>query len=424
MSKSDNNPFVADFTRHHVPGSAVGEAVARDLVVPRAETPRTETPQPPGPQVPLPKKLPPPRNAPITSSGDLVRPKPPLPPSLATARSKGTGQLPPPRLPSLPAAAAVEAPSSSRAAASLDLDEDPQEPSLPPPLDLEIPDPPASQKVFSPRRDPQPAKVEAPSSQAAFSRATASVVPSPRATFSPLDQELAEFHWGAFFLCWAWAPAHRVWIGLLAFLPGVGLVVPFLVGFQGRRWAWQAKPDQNWMDFCVAQRKWSAWGWLCFAGYLLVCGGLWSVAAVGATTLAQGGTADAPEPEQQVSALQHDTPDGETAAHNFADGIIACAAQLKRLPDTTQPVPERWSGTEYASQPGDWSAEAFRCAGFRRSAPQSHRYQWVKIDETRGAVIAETDFREDGSARKEFVVPVQCPELGICRVLLAPALSP
>lgn len=71
--------------------------------------------------------------------------------------------------------------------------------------------------------------------------------------------------WGAFFLHGVWAIRNRVWIGLLAFIPLVGVVVAILLGFKGRTWAWR---KGHWTDldaFNRQQRRWSISGASLFA---------------------------------------------------------------------------------------------------------------------------------------------------------------
>ena len=112
--------------------------------------------------------------------------------------------------------------------------------------------------------------------------------------------------------------------------------------------------------------------------------------------------------------------DGKAAAAALGRGIVACAARTGKLPPSSTRVPAKWTGKKYQSRPADWSGEAFRCASFSVAGPQAYRYQWLRIDAYQGAAVAETDFREDGSARREIVAPVKCTSPGKCKVLIAP----
>jgi len=65
--------------------------------------------------------------------------------------------------------------------------------------------------------------------------------------------------WGAFLLNWIWAIGNRTWIGLLALIPYVGLVMAIVLGFKGREWAWKNKRWESVEHFNAVQRKWSIW---------------------------------------------------------------------------------------------------------------------------------------------------------------------
>ena len=47
--------------------------------------------------------------------------------------------------------------------------------------------------------------------------------------------------WGAFFLNWIWAIGNGTWIGLLALIPYVNIVMMIILGIKGREWAWKNK---------------------------------------------------------------------------------------------------------------------------------------------------------------------------------------
>ena len=76
--------------------------------------------------------------------------------------------------------------------------------------------------------------------------------------------------WGAFLWNWIWAIFNNTWIGLLALIPGVNLVMIFVLGAKGREWAWKNKKWDSVEHFNRVQRKWSLWGiWLVIAGFVL-----------------------------------------------------------------------------------------------------------------------------------------------------------
>ncbi len=76
--------------------------------------------------------------------------------------------------------------------------------------------------------------------------------------------------WGAFLWNWIWAIFNNTWIGLLALIPGVNLVMIFVLGAKGREWAWKNKKWDSVEHFNRVQRKWSLWGiWLVVIGFVL-----------------------------------------------------------------------------------------------------------------------------------------------------------
>lgn len=66
--------------------------------------------------------------------------------------------------------------------------------------------------------------------------------------------------WGAFLLNWVWAIGNSTWIGLLALVPYVGLVVAIWLGVKGREMAWKNRHWDSYEHFDRVQRRWSAWG--------------------------------------------------------------------------------------------------------------------------------------------------------------------
>ncbi len=66
--------------------------------------------------------------------------------------------------------------------------------------------------------------------------------------------------WGAFCLSWIWAIGNKTWIGLLALVPYVNVVVIIWLGFNGREMAWRNNHWDSVEHFNRVQRKWSQWG--------------------------------------------------------------------------------------------------------------------------------------------------------------------
>jgi len=81
---------------------------------------------------------------------------------------------------------------------------------------------------------------------------------------------IAGWSWGAFLLNWIWAIFNNTWIGLLALIPGLNLVMIFVLGMKGREWAWKNKRWDSVEHFNRVQRKWSVWAvWLALGGLVL-----------------------------------------------------------------------------------------------------------------------------------------------------------
>lgn len=91
-------------------------------------------------------------------------------------------------------------------------------------------------------------------------------VPPMSAAAAPLSASkevppgIAGWSWGAFLWNWIWAIFNNTWIGLLALVPGVNLVMIFVLGAKGREWAWKNKQWDSVEHFNRVQRKWSVWG--------------------------------------------------------------------------------------------------------------------------------------------------------------------
>lgn len=70
--------------------------------------------------------------------------------------------------------------------------------------------------------------------------------------------------WGGFFLTIFWGPFNSVWSSLLVLVPIVNIVIPFLMLFKGREWAWE---NNNWDDvehFNKVQKRWTIAGIIFF----------------------------------------------------------------------------------------------------------------------------------------------------------------
>jgi Tfp pilus assembly major pilin PilA len=79
-------------------------------------------------------------------------------------------------------------------------------------------------------------------------------------TSDPIPDCIKGWSWGAFVLGPFWAVSNKTWIGLLAFVPYVGVIMSFILGFKGREWAWKNKEWDSVEHFNNVQKKWSFWG--------------------------------------------------------------------------------------------------------------------------------------------------------------------
>lgn len=75
-----------------------------------------------------------------------------------------------------------------------------------------------------------------------------------------VPKEIQGWNWGAFLLSWIWGLAHNVPLSLLMFVPGVNIVMWFMLGIKGSTWAWQKKRWQSIEEFKRKQKTWSITG--------------------------------------------------------------------------------------------------------------------------------------------------------------------
>jgi hypothetical protein len=86
-----------------------------------------------------------------------------------------------------------------------------------------------------------------------------------------LPEDLRGFNWGAFFLTWIWGIRHKVswaWWGLV---PGLNIIIGFMLGFQGQELAWKNNTWKSEIEFDNTQLEWTRWGigvWI--VAYLLL----------------------------------------------------------------------------------------------------------------------------------------------------------
>jgi hypothetical protein len=80
----------------------------------------------------------------------------------------------------------------------------------------------------------------------------------PRIEPQDIPPELDRWNWGAFLLNWIWGVGNNTYIALLTFVPFVGIVMPFVLGAKGSRWAWRNGRWDNVEHFKRVQRLWAS----------------------------------------------------------------------------------------------------------------------------------------------------------------------
>ncbi len=77
---------------------------------------------------------------------------------------------------------------------------------------------------------------------------------------SEIPVEIKGWNWGAFFLNWIWGIGNNSYRPFLTFIPIVGLIMPFVCGAKGNKWAWTNKRWDSVDHFKSTQRKWAIAG--------------------------------------------------------------------------------------------------------------------------------------------------------------------
>ena len=90
------------------------------------------------------------------------------------------------------------------------------------------------------------------------------------AATAALPPGIQGWSWGAFLLNWIWGIFNGTWLSLLCLVPVVGFVMPFVLGFKGREWAWRNKKWESVEHFQRVQKAWSTWAVAVLAGALVI----------------------------------------------------------------------------------------------------------------------------------------------------------
>jgi hypothetical protein len=95
---------------------------------------------------------------------------------------------------------------------------------------------------------------------------------SGQGSTATVPAEIDRWNWGAFLLTWIWGIGNNTLVALLALVPLVNLVMPFVLGAKGSAWAWRNKHWDSVEHFRRVQRSWAKWGlalWLAMIGLVV-----------------------------------------------------------------------------------------------------------------------------------------------------------
>ncbi|BAZ17539.1 serine/threonine protein kinase [Calothrix sp. NIES-4071] len=94
-------------------------------------------------------------------------------------------------------------------------------------------------------------------------------------SMAPVPEAVLGWNWGAFFMPYFWIWPNNVWVGLLCFLPTIGIVMTIALGAKGNEWAWKSRRWRSIEHFQRHQRGWAIAGLLIGGPISLV---MWSIA--------------------------------------------------------------------------------------------------------------------------------------------------
>jgi len=87
-----------------------------------------------------------------------------------------------------------------------------------------------------------------------------------------LPPEVKRWNWGAFILNWIWGLGNRTYLALICLIPGINIIMAFVLGALGSRWAWNNRQWDSLEQFVQVQKLWSLFGLGVLAGAII--GGL------------------------------------------------------------------------------------------------------------------------------------------------------
>lgn len=97
------------------------------------------------------------------------------------------------------------------------------------------------------------------------------------------DVELARWNWGAFLLTWIWGLGNGVYRSFLTLVPIYGIYEWIMLGKNGNRLAWEARPWPSIDAFHRTQRRWAMWAVIVVVGFWIL------IVVIGSTSSASSG---------------------------------------------------------------------------------------------------------------------------------------
>jgi hypothetical protein len=82
-------------------------------------------------------------------------------------------------------------------------------------------------------------------------------------------QEIERWNWGAFSLTWIWGIGNKTYVSFFMFVPFVNIVMPFILGAKGSRWAWENNDWKSIDHFRKIQKKWAIGGLAVFVFFVI-----------------------------------------------------------------------------------------------------------------------------------------------------------
>jgi Cytochrome oxidase complex assembly protein 1 len=89
-----------------------------------------------------------------------------------------------------------------------------------------------------------------------------------------IPPEIRGWNWGAFLLNWIWGIGNNTYIALLALVPIVGVIMIFVLGAKGNRWAWRNGRWDSVAHFKRVQRAWAIAGFAVVFGMVILGGAI------------------------------------------------------------------------------------------------------------------------------------------------------